>query len=155
MFALAAAALLATTSAYAGDAVKGEKDMKKCKACHTIANGDDVIFKGGKTGPNLYGVIGRTAGTEESFTKYGDDLVAVGAAGLVWTEELIVEYVKDPKKFLSAQLDTAAKSKMTYKLKDGTNVAAYLASVGPVVEEMPMEEMPAEDMATEDAAPAE
>lgn len=150
MFALTAAALLAATSAYAGDAVKGEKDMKKCKACHTVANGDEVIFKGGKTGPNLYGVIGRTAGTEESFTKYGDDLVAAGAAGLVWTEELLVEYVKDPKKFLSAQLDTAAKSKMSFKLKDGTNVAAYLASVGPAVEEMPME-----DMATEDAAPAE
>ncbi|MBU2866892.1 c-type cytochrome [Pacificibacter marinus] len=150
MFALTAAALLATTSAYAGDAVKGEKDMKKCKACHTVENGDDVIFKGGKTGPNLYGVIGRTAGTEESFTKYGDDLVAVGAAGLVWTEELLVEYVQDPKKFLSAQLDTAAKSKMSFKLKDASDVAAYLASVGPAVEEMPVEDMP-----TEDAAPAE
>ncbi|MEM5476879.1 cytochrome C [Pacificibacter sp. AS14] len=145
MFALTAAALLAATSAYAGDAVKGEKDMKKCKACHTVSNGDEVIFKGGKTGPNLYGVIGRTAGTEENFSKYGDDLVAVGAAGLVWTEELLVEYVKDPKAFLSAQLDTSAKSKMSFKLKDASNVAAYLASVGPVVEEMP----------AQDAAPAQ
>lgn len=158
LFALTAAALLATTSAYAGDAVKGEKDFKKCKACHTIANGDDVIFKGGKTGPNLYGVIGRTAGAAEDFTKYGDDLVAAGAAGLVWTEELLVEYAKDPKGFLSAQLDTAAKSKMSFKLKDATNVAAYLASVGPEVEEMDaedMDDMSDEDSSGEDTTPTE
>lgn len=162
LFALTAAALLATTSAYAGDAAKGEKDFKKCKACHTISNGDEVIFKGGKTGPNLYGVIGHVAGANPDFTKYGDDLVAAGAAGLVWTEELLIEYVKDPKAFLSAQLDTAAKSKMSFKLKDGTNVAAYLASVGPVVEDMAMEkdmameeEMPAEEAASgEETAPA-
>lgn len=145
LFALTAAALLASTSAYAGDATKGEKDFKKCKACHTIANGDEVIFKGGKTGPNLYGVLGRTAGAAEDFTKYGDDLVAAGAAGLVWTEELLVEYVKDPKGFLSAQLDTAAKSKMSFKLKDATDVAAYLAAVGPVLDDMGTDAMPAED----------
>ncbi|SEK63300.1 c-type cytochrome [Pacificibacter marinus] len=144
-FALTAAALLATSSAYAGDADAGEKDFKRCKACHTISNGDEVIFKGGKTGPNLYGVVGRTAGTQADFTKYGDDLVAAGAAGLVWTQELLVDYVKDPKGFLSAQLDTSAKSKMSFKMKDGEDVAAYLASVGPAVVEMP----------ADDAAPAE
>jgi cytochrome c len=158
LFALTAAALLATTSAYASDDAKGEKDFKKCKACHTISNGDEVIFKGGKTGPNLYGVIGRVAGTEAGFDKYGDDLVAVGAAGLVWTEELLSDYVKDPKGFLSAQLDTAAKSKMSFKLKDGTNVAAYLASVGPEVEEMDaedMDDMSDEDSSGEDTTPTE
>ncbi len=139
-FVFTAAALMAATSAYAGDAAKGEKDFKKCKACHTIANGDDVIFKGGKTGPNLYGVVGRAAGAQEDFTKYGKDIVALGATGFVWTEELLIEYTKDPKKFLSAQLDKAAKSKMSFKLKDATDVVAYLASVGPVVEDMPADD---------------
>ena len=62
-------------------------------------------MKGGRTGPNLYGVVGRQAGTQEDFDKYGDSIVAAGEAGLVWTEELIVEYAKDPKAFLQDYLD--------------------------------------------------
>jgi len=113
-----------------GDAEKGAKTFKKCKACHLIANGDEVIVKGGKTGPNLYGIIGRKAGTVEDF-KYGKSIVAAGEAGLVWDEANMVEYTKNPKKFLRAYLeDDSAKSKMTLKLKKGgEDVAAYLASV--------------------------
>lgn len=123
-------ALGAAAPTFAADVAKGEKTFKKCKSCHMIANGDEVIYKGGKTGPNLYGVIGRTAGTYEGF-KYGKDLVAAGAAGLVWDEENFVEYAKNPKKFLRAYLDDKkAKSKMSYKLKKGgEDVAAYLVSV--------------------------
>ena len=123
-------ALGAAAPTFAADAAKGEKTFKKCKSCHMIANGDEVIYKGGKTGPNLYGVIGRTAGTYEGF-KYGKDLVAAGAAGLVWDEENFVEYAKDPKKFLRAYLDDKkAKSKMSYKLKKGgEDIAVYLTAV--------------------------
>ena len=75
------AALGAATPALAeGDVAKGEKAFKKCKACHMIVNGDEVIFKGGKTGPNLYGIIGRSAGTAEDF-KYCKSLAAAGEAG--------------------------------------------------------------------------
>jgi len=114
-----------------GDAAEGEKDFKKCKACHMIVSDDDtVIQKGGKTGPNLYGVIGRVAGSTDF--KNGDSLAAAGAAGLVWDEENLAAYVADPKKFLiEATGDSGAKSKMTFKMKDGADVAAYLASVAP------------------------
>jgi len=124
--------LLAESHGAMGDADAGEKGFKKCKSCHMIANGDETIVKGGKTGPNLYGVIGRTAGTAEDF-KYGDDLVAAGAAGLVWDEATLASYVADPKGFLQEALDdSGAKSKMTFKLKKGgEDVAAYLASVVP------------------------
>ncbi|MGH1453621.1 MAG: c-type cytochrome [Paracoccaceae bacterium] len=124
--------LLAESHAAMGDADAGEKGFKKCKSCHMIANGDETIVKGGKTGPNLYGVIGRTAGTAEDF-KYGDDLVAAGAAGLVWDEATLASYVADPRGFLQETLDdSGAKSKMTFKLKKGgEDVAAYLASVVP------------------------
>ncbi|WP_417269566.1 c-type cytochrome [Celeribacter sp.] len=129
LFTLTAVALIASASAaFAGDAAKGEKDFRKCKSCHMIADGDNVIVKGGKTGPNLFGVIGRTAGSVDGF-RYGDSIVAAGEAGLVWTEELLVEYAADPKAFLSKQLGDAAKSKMTFKLKDASDIAAYLASV--------------------------
>lgn len=131
MAALAAASVsLAGAAVAEGDPEAGEDVFRKCRACHTIADGDDVIVKGGRTGPNLYGVVGRQAGTAEDF-RYGDDLVAAGEAGLVWSEENLVEYVQDPRTFLRAFLDdSGARSKMMFKLRrGGEDVAAYLASV--------------------------
>lgn len=125
------AALALSAPAFAGDVAVGEKDFKKCKACHSIVKDDgEAIVKGGKTGPNLYGVVGRTAGTEEGF-KYKESIVALGATGFVWTEEDIATYVADTSGFLEEKLgDAAAKSGMSkQKLKDPADVAAYLASV--------------------------
>jgi cytochrome c len=115
-----------------GDATAGEKTFNKCKSCHMIVADDGTeIVKGGKTGPNLYAVIGRQAGTADF--RYGDDIVAAGEAGLVWDETNLAEYLLDPREFLKTTLDNSkAKSKMAFKLKDGgADVAAYLASVGP------------------------
>lgn len=121
----------ANSTLAAGDAEKGEKDYKKCKACHMIANGDEVLFKGGKTGPNLYGIVGRTAGAYEDF-RYGDSIVAAGQAGLVWTEETLTAYITNPKEFLKETTgDAGAKSKMTFKMKNGEDVAAFLAANSP------------------------
>ena len=129
---LAAASLALTCSAAfaEGDPERGKKLFRNCRMCHTIQDGATVISKGGRTGPNLFGVIGRQAGSLEGF-RYGKDLVAAGKAGLVWDAALLDEYVKDPKKFLKAYLDDAtARSRMGFKLrKGGEDVAAYLASV--------------------------
>ena len=117
----------------AGDAAKGESDFKKCKACHSIVKDDGTaVVKGGKTGPNLYGVIGRTAGTAADF-KYGDSIVAAGAAGVIWDEALLVAYLADPTTFLKDKTgDAASKSKMAFKLaKGGEDIAAYLATMKP------------------------
>jgi len=111
-----------------GDAEKGEKEFRKCRACHMIASEDETFVKGGRSGPNLYGVIGRQAGSAEDFG-YGESLVEAGEGGLVWDEENLAEYVADPKRFLSDHLGTSAVSKMTFKLrKGGEDVAAYLAT---------------------------
>ena len=128
-----------------GDADAGAKTFKKCKSCHMIANGDEVIEKGGRTGPNLYGVIGRQAGTAEGY-KYKKDIVAAGEAGLVWDEVSLAEYIGDPSKFLREFLDNSkAKSGMRYKLKKGgADVAAYLARVGPEVAPADAEAAPAD-----------
>lgn len=116
----------------AGDAAKGEAEFKKCKACHAIVAPDGTeIQKGGKTGPNLYGVIGRTVGAEPSYGSYGASIQSVGAAGTVWDEASLAAYIKDPAAWLKqATGDSGAKSKMSFKLaKGGEDVAAYLASV--------------------------
>jgi cytochrome c len=134
---IASAALMAMAApAVAGDAEAGEKLYKKCKSCHMIVADDGTkIQKGGKTGPNLYGVIGRQAGSAEKF-KYGKSIVEAGENGLVWDEASLAAYVADPKAYLKEVTgDGAAKSKMSFKLKKGgEDVAAYLASVGPAVE---------------------
>jgi len=130
---LTAAALIALAApAFAdGDAEKGEKEFKKCKACHMIASPDgEKIVKGGKTGPNLYGVIGRVAGSQEDF-KYGNGLKDAAEAGFVWTEESIAVYMEDPKKWLDGE-GFAKKTKMTFKMKKHQeDVAAFLATHSP------------------------
>lgn len=119
-----------------GDAAAGEKAFNKCKSCHMIEDADgNTIVKGGKTGPNLFGLPGRTAGADEGFSRYKDSIVAAGEAGLVWDEAQFAEYVKDPTKFLRATLDDKkARSGMTFKLPkedDALNIWAYIASVSP------------------------
>ena len=123
------AALVLATPSFAGDVAAGEKLFTKCKACHSIiADDGTAIVKGGKVGPTLYGIVGRPAASEEGF-KYGDGIMVAAAAGLVWDEALITEYVVDPTKFIDTH-GGEGKSKMTFKLaKGGEDVAAYLASV--------------------------
>jgi cytochrome c len=136
---LMASPLLADGHA-SGDAAAGADVFKKCKACHSIVDAEgEVIEKGGRNGPNLYGLYTRVAGSDEEFgKKYGKSLIATGEAGLAWDEENFVSYVADPRKFLRTYLDDKkAKSKMSFKLKDeedAANVWAYIVSVGPEVE---------------------
>jgi len=90
--ALAAVAVLASPALADGDAAKGKKVFNKCMSCHDAVEAKD------KVGPNLVGVVGRTAGTLESFaTKYSQAMKDAGAGGLVWDEANIAEYLKDPK----------------------------------------------------------
>ena len=123
-----------------GDAAAGEKVFAKCKACHSIVDaGGDTIVKGGRTGPNLYGIYTRVAGADEDFaSKYGSSMIEAGEAGLAWNEQDFIAYVQDPRAFLQNYLDDRkARTKMSLKLRkeeDARNVWAYLVSVGPEVE---------------------
>lgn len=123
-----------------GDAAAGEKLFKKCKSCHGVVDAEgEVIAKGGRSGPNLYGIYTRAAGGEAEFgKKFGKSLIEAGEAGLEWNETDFVNYVADPRGFLKTYNDDKkAKSKMSFKLKDeddAKNVWAYLVSVGPAAE---------------------
>jgi cytochrome c len=138
---LAASLVMAALPALAqdapmGDAEAGAKVFAKCQTCHVIADAEGNVLggKNSKTGPNLYGMPGRAAGSYPEF-KYGESIVALGASGFVWDEASFVEYVADPAKFLKAKLDDkGAKSKMSFKLpkeEDAKNVWAYIVSLSP------------------------
>jgi len=140
-YTLTAALILSLTGGAAlaaGDAEAGKKVFNQCQTCHVVADADGNILAGknAKTGPNLYGLIGRAAATVPDF-KYGDGIIAAGAAGLVWDETNLVAYVQDPQAVLEEVTgDSKVRSKMTYKIKkevDAQNVVAFLASLQPAV----------------------
>ena len=124
------ASMFAVPAMAEGDASKGEKGFKKCRACHEIkSDAGDVIVKGGKTGPNLYGIAGAPVASKDF--AYSDELVALGADGTVWTEEEFVAWTTDPKAYLVEKTgNSKVKTKMSFKLKKGgEDIYAYLVSV--------------------------
>lgn len=114
------------------DAAEGEENFKKCKSCHSIVAPDGTeIQKGGKTGPNLFGIVGNPVASSPDF-KYGEGILAAKAKGVVWDEAQLVTYLQDPNAWVkTASGDDGAKSKMTFKLtdeEDAADMAAYLAT---------------------------
>ena len=100
----------------AGDISAGEKTFKQCKACHVAHEEKN------KTGPHLLNVMGRPAGSLESYSRYSD---AMKNSGLIWDEETLHQYLENPRKFLQG-------TKMAYRglkrKEDRDNVIAYLKS---------------------------
>jgi cytochrome c len=99
-----------------GDAAAGKTVFNKCMACHDATAGKD------KVGPTLVGVIGRTAGTHESYlSKYSANMKEAGAAGLVWDDAKLTEYLRSPKALIP-------KGKMAFPgLKDDQDIANVIA----------------------------
>lgn len=100
-----------------GDPVAGAKVFNKCRACHD-ATGDK-----NKTGPNLSGVVGRKAGTFETFTRYSKGMKAAAEAGLVWDEAKLAEYLRAPKSVVPQGNMAFAGLKSDQELAD---IIAYL-----------------------------
>jgi cytochrome c len=117
--------------AFAADPAAGERLWRQCQACHMIVDdAGNEIARGGRTGPNLYGVSGRAAGSVEGF-RYSADLAAAGEAGLVWDLETFTAYTTNPTAFLRDYLDKpSARGAMAFQLRSGAeDLYAYLASV--------------------------
>lgn len=70
-----------------GDPVKGETVFRQCAVCHALEPGVNRL------GPSLAGVIGREAGSVEGFS-YSP---ANRASNLVWSEEQLYAYLRDPR----------------------------------------------------------
>ena len=99
-----------------GDLVHGEKVFKKCSACHMIASGGKNMI-----GPNLWSVIGRTAGSVNDY-KYSK---AMKAYGKEWTFEEMNSYLIKPQAYIKG-------TKMAFaglrKEKDRASVILFMNS---------------------------
>jgi cytochrome c len=140
-FTIAAAFAVLSAPAFAdghasttGDAAAGEEQFnRQCVACHVVqdAAGEILAGRNAKTGPNLYGIAGRTIGSVDGF-RYGDSIVEVGEAGGAWTEENFVGYVQDPTGWLRETLENRrARGKMAYQVREEAqayDLYAFLAT---------------------------
>lgn len=113
-----------------GDPAKGETVFKQCMACHRIGPDAKNLI-----GPVLTNVIGRQAGTAEGYN-YSALNKAAGQNGLVWSEDLINQYLPDPNAFLKKFLTDKGKAdlatgstKMTYRLANEQQRADVIAYV--------------------------
>ena len=99
-----------------GDLGHGEKVFKKCSACHMIASGGKNMI-----GPNLWSVIGRTAGSVNDY-KYSKAMLAYGKE---WTFEEMNSYLIKPQAYVKG-------TKMAFaglrKEKDRASVILYMNS---------------------------
>lgn len=113
-----AKALIATLPApyNAADLDNGKHKFAQCRSCHTTVQGGPNM-----TGPNLWGVFGRKAGSLEGFS-YSD---GVKAAGFSWDVGHLDKWITDPRAMIPG-------TKMTFfgikDAKDRVDVIAYLKS---------------------------
>lgn len=81
---IASAAVLVIGGFTATEAMAGAES--KCKTCHTFDKGGN-----NRMGPNLFGIVGRKAGSLEGY-KYGDYLKN---ADFTWDEERLKAWIGD------------------------------------------------------------
>ena len=115
-----AASLLASPAFAAGDAAHGAQIFKgTCGVCHLAQPHPAVSDLAMRIGPNLWGVVGRKAGTTPHF-RYS---AAMMQSGIVWTPDKLRPYIHSPQ----TTIPNIRMSFMGLKnLKDVDDVVAYL-----------------------------
>lgn len=102
---------VADVSDLTGDATAGRIEFNQCRSCHAVEAGMNRV------GPSLHGIVGRTVGTEEGY-RFS---TAMAAAGGVWDEQHLYEFLEKPREFIPG-------TKMTYLgIKDSQRRADLIA----------------------------
>ncbi len=116
--------------AAAGDAERGKREFARCRGCHPLEVGRNAA------GPNLLGVVDRPAGSARGYG-YSPAMAAAAEKGLIWSEQLIAEYISGPLAFLTNYNGETLRTKgctifpvKDKEMRDG--IAAYLLSLAPL-----------------------
>jgi cytochrome c len=110
-------ALVLASQAQAADPKNGASVFQRCAICHSNTKGAPA-----RIGPNLFGVVGRKAGTFAQFSYSA----AMKKAGFVWTADKIAAYAQHPQIVVPG-------NRMAFggisSAHDAADVAAYLATL--------------------------
>ena len=117
--------LTGVSSSHAGDVSAGKTGfLQNCSGCHSINPVNNYYA------PNLHCIVNRSAVIKE-FPNYSSDF-RHAAKDLVWTEELLLEYLQNQKRFFSEKLNAPdANIMMNVNIPDielRKNILAYLIS---------------------------
>jgi cytochrome c len=80
-----------------GDAMRGERVYRACVACHSLEPNRNM------TGPSLAELWNRKSGSLPTFPRYSP---ALKSAGIVWNDDTLDEWIKDPQHFISGNTMT-------------------------------------------------
>jgi len=116
MGAIAVAALLAS-QAQAADAKHGAEVFARCAICHANTKGAPA-----KIGPDLFGVVGRKAGTMPDFSYSA----AMKGSGITWTPDKLAAYVQHPQQVVPG--NRMAFAGISSK-NDAADLVAYLGTL--------------------------
>ena len=125
---LAAGSAVAAECSLPAEAQAGKAVSNQCKSCHVF----DANKPSLPAAPNIHDIFGDKAGTRKDFPGYSEGMQGATAKGLVWTEANLIEYIGDPKAFLSKINGVDVKHKMFFSLKDEQkrkDVVAFLKAI--------------------------
>jgi cytochrome c len=110
--------LLGTISAaQAGDPARGKMVFQRCAICHRVDKDG-----GNGLGPNLFGIVGRKAGTAADFP-YSP---AMRNSGITWTADKLTAYITHPAQIVPGNRMAFAGINDQGQVGD---VVAYLATL--------------------------
>ena len=101
-------------------ATAGAGPLTKCKACHTLKAGGK-----NKTGPNLFGIVGRTMGSTD-YKKYGNYLKAQKDAGAIWDTDNLRAWLASSQSVAKA---AGGKTRMPSQKLKGKKADAAIAAL--------------------------
>ena len=110
--ALIMATLSQRADAESGNSANGERIYRACAPCHSLEVNRNM------TGPSLAELWNRKSGSLASFSRYSH---ALKSSGIVWNDDTLDEWIKDPQHFIAGNT-------MTFPgVKDGRQRADLLA----------------------------